>query len=243
MAKSAQLYRMATPEHICPFGLKSRALLKRKGYQLEDHTLDSREQTDAFKQKHDVDTTPQVFIEGEQIGGYDDLRAHLGLPGESSEGTSYTPVMAIFSCCFLAALALVYAGPASLVSMQTLEVFVALSMLVLAIQKLQDLTAFSNRFITYDLLGMRYVRYAYVYPFAEAYVGIGMLAGLSAWLVAPVAFVIGSIGAISVFKAVYLDKRELKCACVGGDSDVPLGAISLTENLFMIAAAVWMWVS
>ena len=47
---------------------------------------------------------------------------------------------------------------------------------------------------------------------------------------------------MSVFKAVYLDKRELKCACVGGDSNVPLGFLSLTENLMMIAMAVWMLV-
>jgi hypothetical protein len=48
------------------------------------------------------------------------------------------------------------------------------------------------------------------------------------------------IGAVSVCKAVYIDKRELKCACVGGDSKVPLGFISLTENLMMIGMGVWM---
>jgi hypothetical protein len=45
-----------------------------------------------------------------------------------------------------------------------------------------------------------------------------------------------------VFKAVYIDKRELKCACVGGDSNVPLGFVSLTENVMMVAMAVWMLV-
>jgi hypothetical protein len=43
-----------------------------------------------------------------------------------------------------------------------------------------------------------------------------------------------------VIKAAYVDKREIKCACVGGDSRVPLGAVSLTENLMMVAMAVWM---
>ena len=43
-----------------------------------------------------------------------------------------------------------------------------------------------------------------------------------------------------MFKAVYVDKRELKCACVGGDSTGPLGFISLTENLMMVAMAIWM---
>ena len=37
-----------------------------------------------------------------------------------------------------------------------------------------------------------------------------------------------------------VDKRSLKCACVGGSSNVPLGFVSLTENLMMIVMAVWM---
>jgi hypothetical protein len=61
-----------------------------------------------------------------------------------------------------------------------------------------------------------------------------------AWLSAPAALFVASIGAVSVFKAVYIDKRELKCACVGGDSKVPLGFVSLTENIMMIGMAIWM---
>ena len=114
-------------------------------------------------------------------------------------------------------------------------------MLVLAIQKLQDVTAFSNQFVTYDLLSMRYVPYAYVYPYAEAYAGLGMLSGVAPWLFAPISLFIGTVGAVSVIKAVYIDKRELKCACVGGDSSVPLGLVSLTENLFMMFAGIWMF--
>ena len=53
---------------------------------------------------------------------------------------------------------------------------------------------------------------------------------------------IGGIGAISVIKAVYIDKRELKCACVGGSSNVPLGFVSLTENLMMLGMGLWMLV-
>ena len=39
------------------------------------------------------------------------------------------------------------------------------------------------------------------------------------WLVAPVGIVIGTVGSVSVIKAVYIDKRELTCACVGGGSN------------------------
>ena len=95
-------------------------------------------------------------------------------------------------------------------------------------------------FLNYDLLAQRVVRYGYVYPFAEVFAGVLMIAGALVWVAAPVALFIGTIGAVSLIKAVYVDKRELKCACVGGSSNVPLGFISLTENLMMVAMAVWM---
>lgn len=251
MSKEAELYRMVTKEHICPFGLKSKDLLQRKGFTVNDHLLQSREATDAFKSDHNVDTTPQTFIAAKRVGGYDDLRKYFGMKPSTTDDVTYAPVIAIFVTCFIAAAALTWNIQATLLSPYLLELFVALSMCVLAIQKLQDLTSFSNQFLGYDLLAQRVVRYAFVYPFAEAYVGIGMLAtmspsgsglGASAWMLSPVALFIGTVGAISVFKAVYIDKRKLKCACVGGNSKVPLGFVSLTENLFMIIAAVWMWI-
>ncbi|MBU2880287.1 MauE/DoxX family redox-associated membrane protein [Aliiglaciecola lipolytica] len=240
MKNTAKLYRMETSQHICPFGLKSKDLLQRKGFIVEDHKLASRQETDEFKKLHDVKTTPQTFINGERVGGYDDLRAFFGMSKPGQQGKTYTPVIAIFAVAALLAVALAYPSLSIMFSIETLMLFVAFSMAILAVQKLRDLYSFSNSFITYDLLAMRVVPYAYVYPFLEAFVGIGMVANLPPLMIAPISLLIGGIGAVSVFKAVYIDKRDLKCACVGGKSDVPLGAVSLTENLFMIAAGLWM---
>ena len=115
-------------------------------------------------------------------------------------------------------------------------------MILLGLQKLQDVDRFATMFLNYDLLAQRWVRYGYIYPFVEAGSGLLMLAGILTWIAAPAALFVASIGAFSVFKAVYIDKRDLKCACVGGDSNVPLGFVSLTENLMMIGMAVWMLV-
>ena len=240
MKKTAKLYRMHTNDHICPYGLRSKDLLERKRFEVEDHKLTSREETDEFKKKHNVKTTPQTFIDEKKVGGYDDLRDYFDMGPAGQTGTTYTPVLAIFAVAFLMGLATSFAYTASFNAIKVIELFVAYSMTILAIQKLRDLYAFSNSFITYDLLAMRHIRYAYIYPFAEAFAGIGMLASISGLIVGPVSLFIGTIGAVSVFKAVYIDKRELKCACVGGDSNVPLGFVSLTENLFMIGAGAWM---
>jgi hypothetical protein len=95
-------------------------------------------------------------------------------------------------------------------------------------------------FLNYDLLARRWVPYSYVYPFAEFTAGALMAAHALDWLSIPLALFIGIIGGASVFYAVYVQKRELKCACVGGSSKVPLGFVSLSENLFMVGMALWM---
>ncbi len=236
----AVLYRMVTSQHICPFGIKSKDLLEREGYKVEDRPLKTREEADAFKAEHDVKTTPQTFIDGKRIGGYEDLVKHFGKTTLKQEGKTYQPVIAIFATTFLMAIPAAYAMLDVFSFTRTIELFIAFSMCVLGIMKLRDLYSFSNQFITYDLLAKRVVRYAYIYPFVETGAGILMIAGWLTWLAAPAALFIGTIGAISVVKAVYIDKRELKCACVGGDSDVPLGLISFTENIFMVGMALWM---
>jgi hypothetical protein len=188
-----------------------------------------------------VDTTPRTFIGGHRVGGYDDLRRYFHEPVADPAATSYQPVIAVFATALAMALAATWVANGTLATLRAAEWFVAFSMCILAILKLRDLETFSNMFLGYDLLAQRYVRYAYIYPFGEVIAGVLMIAGDPLkWIAIPIAFVIGSIGAVSVFKAVYVDRRELKCACVGGDSKVPLGFISLTENLMMVAMALWM---
>ena len=238
--QNADLYRMVMEDHVCPYGLKSKHLLESQGYSVNDHWLESRQATDAFKQKHDVKTTPQTFIDGQRIGGYDDLRKHFGKKVKSKDDTTYQPIIAIFSVALLMALGFSWAAFGTILTMRAGEWFVAIAMCLLGIQKLQDVESFSSMFLNYDLLARRYVPYGYFYPFAETLAGILMIAGVYRWLSVPLALFIGGVGAASVIKAVYIDKRELKCACVGGSSNVPLGFVSLTENLFMMGMGLWM---
>lgn len=238
--RTAELYRMVMPDHLCPYGLKSKHLLESQGFEVEDHQLTTRAETEAFMEKHGVKTTPQTFIGGARIGGYDALRAHFGKPVRAEGETTYAPVIALFGMAAAMAVAGVWAGFGTLATWRLAEWFIAIAMCLLALQKLRDVESFSTMFLNYDLLARRWVPYGYVYPFAEGIAGVLMIAGVLIWIAAPLALFIGTVGAVSVFKAVYLDRRELKCACMGGSSEVPLGFVSLTENLMMIAMALWM---
>ena len=233
--KKAIIYRMVMGSHICPYGLKAIDLLKDRGYIVKDHHLKTRKETDYFKNSHGVQTTPQIFIDKKRIGGYTDLQAFFNI---QTPKTTYHPIVAIFSSTFLMAIAFAWALSNTSFT-NILMLFISISMCVLGILKLKDLESFSLQYLSYDLLAQRWVKYAYVYPFVELFAGSAMIAGFLSSIAAIFALTIGTIGAISVIKAVYIDRRNLKCACVGGNSNVPLGFISLTENLMMVAMAIW----
>jgi len=240
--KQATLYRMVMSGHTCPYGVKSLYLLKKHGYEVSDNHLTTRAETDAFKAKYNVDTTPQSFIGDERIGGHTDVRKHFGQNVLESGDTTYKPVLAIFAVGLLLAVAVGVLTNWSMGYLMVIPHFISITMVLLALQKLKDVESFSTMFLNYDVLAQRWVPYGYIYPYAELAAGLLMFAGIFSYLSIPLALFIGGIGAWSVFKAVYIEKRELKCACVGGDTNVPLGFVSLTENLMMVGMAVWMLV-
>ena len=85
MSSKAILYRMVLPDHVCPYGVSALQLLERHGFEVDDRILATRMQVDVFKADHDVDTTPQTFIERRRIGGFSELEEFLAEePAEAS---------------------------------------------------------------------------------------------------------------------------------------------------------------
>ena len=230
------------PGHTCPYGVKSLYLLKKHGYEVSDNHLTTRAETDAFKAEYSVETTPQSFIGEQRIGGHTELRKHFGQNVLEAGDTTYKPVLAIFAVGLLLAVAVGVLTNWSMGYVVVLPHFISITMVLLALMKLRDVESFSTMFLNYDVLAKQWVPYGYIYPYAELTAGLLMFAGIFSYISIPLALFIGGIGTWSVFKAVYIEKRELKCACVGGDTNVPLGFVSLTENLMMVGMAVWMLV-
>ncbi|HVF93390.1 MAG TPA: glutaredoxin domain-containing protein [Sphingomonas sp.] len=75
--RSAVLYRMILPDHTCPFGVRAKQMLENAGYDVDDRILQSRDEVDAFEAEQGVATTPQIFIDGDRVGGSDDLERFL----------------------------------------------------------------------------------------------------------------------------------------------------------------------
>jgi len=221
--QTVRLYRMSMPEHECPWGVRAVNLLNEKDIEFEDHKLTSKEEVEAFKGKHNVSTTPQIFFDDDRIGGYTDLADYFDVDAEKAE-YSYTPVVALFSTAALISVA---------ASLGT-SGFMGVALSMLASLKLMDLESFAESFEKYDLITQRVKPYGKAFPFLELLLGLGFLSGVAPIVTGVGSLVLGTSGAVSVFKAVYIDKLELNCACVGGNSSAPLGVVSFLENAIMI---------
>ena len=136
---------------------------------------------------------------------------------------SFTPLIAVFGTSFLITITL----------NKNFQDFMGISICLLAMLKIMDIEAFGISFKKYDLISYRFKKWIYIYPFCELLIGISFLLSAPPSSVILIAFILGIIGMASVFKAVYLDKLKLYCACVGGYAKTPLGIISFIENLLM----------
>jgi hypothetical protein len=150
------------------------------------------------------------------------------IPARPQARYSYTPVVALFSTAALMTLA----------TSLGITGFMGISLSMLAALKLMDVDAFSHSFQKYDLISQRFKPYGKVYPGIELLLGLGYLSGVMPLATGVVSLLVGAAGAISVVKAVYIDKLDLNCACVGGNSKAPLGIISVAENTIMAGMGV-----
>jgi hypothetical protein len=135
----------------------------------------------------------------------------------------YLPILAVF-------------GTAALISIVTalgLRGFMGFALCILATLKLMDIREFAASFRKYDLITQRLRIYGTIYPCLELAIGLGFLASSGFQITGWGALLVGVSGVASVLKAVYIDRKSLHCACLGGNSKTPLGLISLLENTMM----------
>ncbi len=225
-----RLHRIATADHLCPYGQLAVELLREQGIPFEDHLLTSEEAAEQFRSVHGVATTPQIFAGEERIGGYTDLARRLQQTPRRPGGRRYRPVITVFATAALIALALGL-GPAG-------SMGVALALL--ACLKLMDPAAFRASFRRYNRLSQRLGIYGTLFPYLELLVGLAVLSGLAAQPVGILSVAMGVEGGVSVLQAVYVRKLDLDCACVGGNIRTPLGLLSVLENGAMVVMGLVM---
>lgn len=123
--------------------------------------------------------------------------------------------------------------------MQWMNHFMAGFFLVFSFFKLLNLQGFADSYSTYDIIAKRWRGYGYLYAFIELFLGISYLTGFSPLFVNWLTFIVMSISLIGVLQSV-LNKRKIKCACLGDVFNLPMSTITIIEDVLMILMALFM---
>lgn len=120
--------------------------------------------------------------------------------------------------------------------------FMAGFFLVISFFKLLDLRGFADAYQSYDVVAKRSRVYALAYPFLELALGIAYLVRFQPTLTNAATLAVMLIGSVGVLRAV-LDKRAIRCACLGTSLNLPMTTVTLVEDLGMaaMAAAALFW--
>lgn len=126
--------------------------------------------------------------------------------------------------------------------MRWMNHFMAGFFIVFSFFKLLNLRGFADSYSTYDILAKRWRPYAFIYAFIELGLGVAYLTGITPLVVNMVTFVVMSISLVGVLQSV-LNKRKIRCACLGDVFNLPMSTITIVEDALMIAMALIMLIT
>jgi copper chaperone CopZ len=119
---------------------------------------------------------------------------------------------------------------------ESMRYFMAGFFLVFSFFKLLDVPAFADAYAGYDLLAKRWHGWGLIYPFVELALGLAYLANWNPLLTNWATLFIMGFSAIGVIQAV-LDKRSIRCACLGAVFKLPMSTVTIIEDVGMVAMA------
>lgn len=111
-------------------------------------------------------------------------------------------------------------------------------LVLLAALKFVNLPGFAKSFARYDVVAGRFYAYALAYPFIELGLGALYLSGffpMETNVATLAVMIVGSIGVVNVIRS----GEALQCACVGANFNLPVGRVTLAENVAMAAMAIY----
>lgn len=155
-----------------------------------------------------------------------------GISEAAIEEKSYYPIVLIFGYLIIATL-LIQLVQNDFNLMQWMNHFMASFFLVFSFFKLMNLKGFAEGYSTYDVFAKKWYGWGYVYPFVELGLGIAFLTGFNPIITNVVTLAVMAVSSIGVVQSL-LKKRVIQCACLGTIFKLPLGKVTLFEDLLMV---------
>lgn len=156
---------------------------------------------------------------------------------------TYRPLLLIFS--FITGVSIIKAFHSDIFEtthfswMHFMNNFMAGFFIVFSFFKFLNLKAFAESYAMYDLLAMKVPAYGFVYPFIELSLGLAYLTAFQPEFTNWTTVIIMGFSSIGVIQSV-VDKRKIRCACLGTVFNLPMSTVTIIEDLLMVGMAVLM---
>ena len=144
---------------------------------------------------------------------------------------TYKPILLIFA--YITVITLFIEIRNGFNVMRWMSSFMGAFFLTFSFFKMLNLKSFAESYSSYDIIAKRWPGYGYVYAFTELALGIAYITSFNPILTNAVTFVVMSISIIGVLQSV-LNKRTIKCACLGAVFNLPMSTVTIIEDLLMI---------
>jgi len=151
---------------------------------------------------------------------------------------TYKPILLIFS--YITAASLIAAFSGSHFSLATgMRIFMGGFFIIFSFFKMLDLNGFADSYSTYDIIAKKFRVWGYVYAFIELFLGLAYAANFQPEIISYVTLAVMSISIIGVLQSV-LNRRKIRCACLGAVFNLPMSTVTIIEDALMIAMSVIM---
>ena len=114
--------------------------------------------------------------------------------------------------------------------------FMGLFYIIFSFFKILDIKGFSMSFRMYDPIAKQAPIYGYLYPFIEVLLGMMFLIRFEINIALILTVIVLGITTIGITK-VLVNKRSIKCACLGTTLNLPMTEATFIENALMIIMA------
>lgn len=150
----------------------------------------------------------------------------------------YKPVLLIFAYITGITLGIEYLE-GELDLMRWMNHFMAGFFLIFSFFKLLNLQGFADSYATYDIIAKKWRGYGFLYAFIELFLGLAYLTNFEPRATNAITFVVMSVSLVGVLQSV-LNKRKIKCACLGDVFNLPMSTITIIEDALMILMSLSM---
>lgn len=169
--------------------------------------------------------------------------SHRAMTQETTRSwfSTYKPLLLIG--CFIAGVSLLTATHQGTVhGMMFMNHFMAGFFLVFSFFKLLNLKGFAESYAMYDLLAKKIPAYGYVYPFIELTLGVGYLVRPDSFGLNLTTAIVMGFSSLGVIESV-LNKKKIRCACLGDVFNLPMSTVTIIEDLLMVAMSAMLMMS